>query len=204
MGNRKYSVIVFDLGNVLIPFDYSIMMKRLDQVEEGLGKKFMDHYKANYHIHRQFERGKLTNDEFIEIMLKSCNGSLDRETFCRYYSEIFRLNNDVVALIPELKKKYKVVLLSNTNDIHRQYGYKQYEFLKHFDKLILSHEVKAVKPEPEIYKAVEAFTQVPAEEHIFVDDVLEYVEGAKKMGWDAVQFTSYGQLVEDFKARGIL
>lgn len=204
MENRKYSVIVFDLGNVLIPFDYSIMMKRLDLVEEGLGSRFMEHYKENYHIHRKFERGDLTEDEFIELMLHPSNGSLDRETFCRYYSEIFRVNEDVASLLPELKKKYKVVLLSNTNSIHREYGYKQYSFLKHFDRLILSHEVGAVKPEAEIYKAVEAYTQVPPEEHIFIDDVLEYVEGAKKMGWDAVQFTSYGQLLEDLKARGIL
>lgn len=204
MEKRKYSVIVFDLGNVLIPFDYNIMINRLDSVEEGLGKQFMEHYRANYHIHRKFERGELTNDEFIDLMLKSCNGSLDRETFCRYYSEIFSLNSDVAALLPELKKKYRIVLLSNTNDIHRQYGYKQYEFLKYFDKLILSHEVGAVKPEPEIYKAVEEFTQASPEEHIFIDDVLEYVEGAKKMGWDAVQFTGYEQLVKDFNARGIL
>ncbi|MGE5429790.1 MAG: HAD family hydrolase [Syntrophomonadaceae bacterium] len=204
MENRKYSVIVFDLGNVLIPFDYSIMMNRLELVQEGLGDKFMNHYKENYHIHRKFERGELTEDEFIHLMLHPCNGSLDRETFCRYYSEIFSVNEDVAALLPELKKKYKVVLLSNTNSIHREYGYKQYGFLKYFDKLILSHEAGAVKPEPEIYKAVEAFTQARPEEHIFIDDVLEYVEGAKKMGWDAVQFTSCAQLVEDLKARGIL
>ncbi|HEX2866695.1 MAG TPA: HAD family phosphatase [Ignavibacteriales bacterium] len=204
MENRKYSVIVFDLGNVLIPFDYSIMMKRLDLIEEGLGQKFMEHYKENYHVHRKFERGDLTEDEFIDLMLHPCNGCLDRETFCRYYSEIFRVNEDVASLLPELKKKYKVVLLSNTNSIHREYGYKQYSFLMHFDRLILSHEVGAVKPEPEIYKAVEAYTQAPPEEHIFIDDVLEYVEGAKKMGWDAVRFSSYGQLLEDLKARGIL
>ncbi|MCU7495969.1 MAG: HAD family phosphatase [Ignavibacteria bacterium] len=204
MENRKYSAIVFDLGNVLIPFDYSIMMNRLDLIEKGLGKKFMTHYKNNYDIHRKFERGDLKSEEFIELMLKSCNGNLDKETFCRYFSEIFRLNSDVAALLPELKKKYKVVLLSNTNSIHREYGYKNYEFLKHFDKLILSHEVGAVKPEPAIYKAVEDFTKLPPEEHIFIDDVLEYVEGAKKMGWDAVQFTGYGKLVEDLKARGII
>lgn len=204
MEKRKYSVIVFDLGNVLIPFDYTIMINRLDLIEEGLGHRFMEHYKANYHIHRKFERGKLTEDEFIGLMLHPLNGSLDRETFCRYYSEIFRVNEDVASLLPELKKKYKVVLLSNTNSIHREYGYKQYSFLKHFDRLILSHEVGAVKPEPEIYRAVEAFTQAPPEEHIFIDDVLEYVEGAKKMGWDALQFTSCTQLLEDFKGRGIL
>lgn len=204
MGKRKYSVIVFDLGNVLIPFDYNIMINRLELVEEGLGKKFMEYYKENYSLHRSFERGEISSEEFIKTMLHPCNGSIDNETFCRYYSEIFRVNEDVAALLPGLKKKYKVVLLSNTNSIHREYGYKQYEFFRHFDKLILSHEVGAVKPEPEIYKAVEEFTKMPPEEHIFIDDVAEYVEGARKMGWDAVQFRGYEKLLEDLKSREIL
>lgn len=204
MENRKYSVIVFDLGNVLIPFDYQIMINRLDQLKEGLGKRFMEHYKLNYSIHRSFERGDIKEDDFLEIMLESCERALDKETFCRYYSEIFTENKEVTALLPELKKSYKLVLLSNTNGIHREYGYKHYEFFKNFDKLILSHEVGAVKPEPEIYKAVERFTGLPAEEHIFIDDVSDYAEGARKMGWDAIQFKNAGLLKDELKARNII
>ncbi|MGE5682699.1 MAG: HAD family hydrolase [Bacillota bacterium] len=204
MENRKYSVIVFDLGNVLIPFDYTIMINRLEAVKEGLGKKFMEHYKKNYDIHRKFERGDIKEDDFLEIMLESCERTVDRETFCRYYSEIFTENKEVSALLPELKNKFKVVLLSNTNGIHREYGYKHYEFFKHFDKLILSHEVGAVKPEPEIYKAVENYTGMPAEEHIFIDDVADYAEGARKMGWDAIQFKNPEQLKNELKSRGII
>jgi len=54
---------------------------------------------------------------------------------------------DVVALLPEIKKNYKLYLVSNTNSIHQKYGYQHYEFLKIFDKLFLSHEVGFVKPE---------------------------------------------------------
>lgn len=204
MGRRKYSVIVFDLGNVLIPFDYSIMTGRLDMIEPGLGKKFLDFYRENYQLHRSFERGDMTNEAFIEKMLSACGPALDSSTFCRYYSEIFRENEDVTALLPELKKKYQLVLLSNTNEIHLEYGYKHYGFLKYFDKLILSFEAKAVKPEPEIYRAVESFTGKLPEEHIFIDDVEEYVEGAQKMGWDAVQFTGFSQLKRDLEERGII
>lgn len=204
MENRNYSVIVFDLGNVLIPFDYSIMLSRLDTVKEGLGKRFMDNYKLNYAIHRSFERGDLKEDDFLEIMMQSCEGAIDKDTFCRYYSEIFTENYEVTALLPVLKKRFKLILLSNTNRIHREYGYKHYEFLKYFDKLVLSHETGAVKPEPEIYKAVENFTGLPSEEHIFIDDVADYAEGARKMGWDAIQFLNPLQLKQGFKSRGIL
>ncbi|MGE5400006.1 MAG: HAD-IA family hydrolase [Ignavibacteriales bacterium] len=204
MARRKYSVIVFDLGNVLIPFDYNIMFSRLENVKKGLGEKFMHYYRNNYALHRSFERGEISDEVFIDKMLESCDRSIDGLTFCKYYSEIFTVNENVAALLPELKKKYKLVLLSNTNGIHREYGYKQYDFLKHFDKLVLSHEAKAVKPEPEIYKAVEGFTRASAEEHLFIDDVLEYVEGAKKMGWDAIQFKNFEQLVSELESRDIL
>lgn len=202
---KKYSVVVFDLGNVLIPFDYNIMIRRLDELQEGLGESFMQAYKENYSYHRSFERGDISVEEFINTMLTHCGGVIDSDTFCRFYSEIFVLNEDVASLLPKLKEKgYKLVLLSNTNEIHRQFGYKHYEFFKYFDKLILSHEVRAVKPEPEIYKAVEAYTQLPPSEHIFIDDVSEYVQGAKSAGWDAVQFTGYDKLVEELRSRSIL
>lgn len=204
MARRKYSVIVFDLGNVLIPFDYSIMKKRLDEIKPGLGEEFYSFYLDNYEVHRNLERGKLPPADFITVMLNKCEGALDEKTFCRFYSEIFRINEDVAELLPVLKKKYKLVVLSNTNAIHQEYGYKGYQFFKHFDGLILSHEVGSVKPEPEIYKAVENYTGFPAEEHLFIDDVPEYVKGAKQAGWDAVQFISYNQLIKDLTDRGII
>ncbi|MGE5498273.1 MAG: HAD-IA family hydrolase, partial [Syntrophothermus sp.] len=178
MPNDRYSVIVFDLGNVLLPFDYSPMIQKLDNVKEGLGASFSSYYKENYMIHRKFERGDLTDAEFLKVMLEHCGNLIDEETFCRFYSEIFTENAEVTALLPELKKKYMLVLLSNTNNIHREFGYKHYDFFKYFDKLILSHEARAVKPEPEIYRAVESYTGHAPEKHIFIDDIAEYAEGA--------------------------
>ena len=73
-----------------------------------------------------------------------------------------------------------------------------------FDKLILSHEVGAVKPENKIYKAVEHFTEEKPDSHIFIDDILEYVEKAKSLGWDGIQFKDYDDLIKHFRARNIL
>lgn len=201
---RKYSAVVFDLGNVLIPFDYSIITNRLNDISEGLGDRFYSKYKDNYHIHREFESWSLSTEKFISIMLEWLEYKVNGEEFCELYSNIFTVNEDVAALLPEIKKKYKLVLLSNTNYIHQKYGWQKYEFLKHFDKLVLSHEAGAIKPEEKIYRTVEAFTQLPSEEHIFIDDVEEYVNGAKNIGWDGIQFTGYENLVEELKKRNIL
>ena len=103
-----------------------------------------------------------------------------------------------------LKHKYKLYLVSNTNSIHQKYGYKDYGFLKLFDKLFLSHEVGFIKPEKEFYQAVEKESGFPSEEHIFIDDILEYVDAAKKLGWDGIQFLGYKDLVNNFEKRNIL
>jgi putative hydrolase of the HAD superfamily len=78
------------------------------------------------------------------------------------------------------------------------------DLLKYFDKLILSYEVHAVKPEPEIYKAVEAYTQAPPEKHLFIDDIAEYAEAARKLGWDAIQYINFKKLEMELTKRKIL
>ncbi len=204
MLTNNYSVIVFDLGNVLINFDYNIAIKKLDSIEQNLGRKFYDNYRANYHIHRQFEKGVLTEEEFLEIMLANLDHKVEAEDFCRIYSEIFEPNQEVISLLPKLKNKYQLILLSNTDPLHKKYGWEKYEFLSQFDHKVLSFEANSVKPEEKIYRTVEQFSQSPSHKHLYIDDIPEYVEAAKQLGWDAIQFLNYNQLYEELRGRGIL
>jgi glucose-1-phosphatase len=200
---KKYTVIVSDLGNVLLPFDYGNLIRKLNKVEAGLGDKFAKLYKDNYDVHRNFESGLLSKKDFLKIMMGWTNNKLTREQFCKLYSKIFKLNKNVVALLPKFKKNFKLVLLSNTNIIHYQYGWKDYSFIRYFDKLVVSYKVGANKPEENIYRAVEKFTKQPSSSHLFIDDIKEYINGAKKLGWDGIQFKNYKQLVRDLKKKGI-
>ncbi len=200
----KYSVIVFDLGKVLIPFDYEPVIEKFNQLKPNLGNKFKQLYAENYHIHQRFERGDYSLAQFLEIMLEWLEGTITAEEFCTVFSNIFTVNQDMIELLPLLKEKYTLVLLSNTNEMHKSYGYGHFEFFNHFDKLILSHEAGAIKPEEKIYRSVEAYTRKPSEEHFFIDDISEYVEGAKKCGWGGTQFLGYEKLVEVLKAEEIM
>ena len=204
MIKRKYSAVVFDFAEVIVPFDYKHFVEKVNKHKPGIGEKFLQLYKDNYSTHRDFEKGLLAEDKFIKIMLGYLDNCIDEETFCKYWSDIFSFNDDVIALLPVLKKNYKLYLISNTNSIHKKYGYQNYEFLELFDKLILSHEVKFIKPEKEIYLEVEKVSGFPSEEHIFVDDILEYVDAAKSLGWDGIQFIGYDDLVMNFKTKEIL
>ncbi len=201
---RKYSAIVFDLGNVLIHFDYNILIEKISRIEPALANKFVEYYRSNYSIHRNFERGFVSEEKFINKMLEVIDNRIDANTFCKYYADIFRVNKKVASLLPILKNNCKLFLLSNTDSIHQKYGWQKYDFLKHFDKLILSYETGAVKPEEKIYRAVEDASGYPSEEHIFIDDVEEYVNAAKKLGWDGIHFSNYNSLVEELKLRDIL
>lgn len=200
----KYSVIVFDLGNVLIPFDYTKPIEHFNNLKPGLGDRFAQLYKENYHIHRSFEKGELSRSQYLAQMIEWLEGRINGDEFCRIFSDIFTLNQDVIDLLPKLKEHYTLCLLSNTNEIHKEYGYQHHEFLNYFDKLFLSHEVRAIKPEEKIYRAVEKFTGKPSGEHLFIDDIQEYIDGAKACGWDGIQFNSYGELLTEFNARRIL
>ena len=204
MRNRNYSVIVFDLGNVLLPFDYNKLLSRLEKIESGLGKHFEEIYYSNYKFHRDFERGKVSEEKFIKRMLEILNHKIDSETFCNYYANIFEVNEEVTALLPKLKENYKLMILSNTDPIHTKYGWEHYGFLQHFDKLILSHEAGAVKPEEKIYRAAENASGAPSDEHLFIDDIGKYVDAAKNLGWDGIHFTGYSNLIEELKSRNII
>lgn len=200
----KYSVIVFDLGNVLLFFDYQKVISGFEQIERGLGAKFAEYYKQNYEVHRKFERGEYSTEQFTSIMLQVLDNKVSKDDFYRIYSEIFSPNTDLVNVLPVLKEKYKLIILSNTNSIHQNYGWKQFDFLKYFDKLILSYEVGSVKPEKKIYKVVEAYTGVPPSEHFYTDDILEYVSAGRSLGWDAAQFVNNQKLFREFEDRGII
>lgn len=204
MSSSKISAIVFDLGNVLLPFDYTLAIDKLNQIESNLGNRFIRFYNSNYHLHRDFEKGIISETAFLNIMLEAVDHKINAETFCKTFSEIFTTNDNVISLLPVLKNNYRLFLLSNTNSIHQEHGWKKYEFLKYFEKLILSHEIKSLKPEEKIYKELEKASGLPSSKHFYIDDIPEYVTAAKNIGWDAVQFVDYKNLVADLKERNII
>lgn len=197
----EIKAVVFDLGMVLIPFNYDFALNRLNLLKPGSGEKVMEFVKENYHHFRAFEAGKMSEDEFITMLMKAgeVEGIIDRERFCYIYSEIFSINYDVAELLERLKQNYRLFLLSNTNSVHKKYGYENFKFLRHFEKLFLSHEIGHVKPEPEIYRAVEKYSGLKPEEHLFIDDIMDYAEGARNCGWKAIRFINYNDLLEQLQ-----
>jgi glucose-1-phosphatase len=197
-----HKAVVFDLGKVLVPFDFKIGYRAL----EGACPYRADEIRARIAqsgLVKPFETGLIEPLDFFAQLSAALDLSLDYEGFCRAWSSIFfgQLIGDTV--LESLAGRYRLLLLSNTNAIHWQMIRANYSMLQYFHDCVLSFEERAMKPDPAIYRALVARAGCQPEECFFTDDIALNVEGARLMGIDAVQFESPAQLQREMASRGI-
>jgi len=152
----------------------------------------------------RFESGQIEPEEFVAELCRVLELNVSYEQFCELWSSIFLPHTLIPdSFVESLKADYRLLLLSNTKAIHFEMIQQHYPLLRHFDHYVLSYKVGAMKPYPQIYEAALAQAECRAEECFFTDDLLPYVEGARRLGIDAVQFQSFAQLQEEMKLRGV-
>jgi putative hydrolase of the HAD superfamily len=151
----------------------------------------------------RFETGLIEPRDFVAEMSAVLDLKIDYDRFCRVWSSIFTGTLVPENLLAGLAARYRLMLLSNTNAIHFEGLRASHPMLRHFHDLVLSYEVKAMKPRPEIFQAAIARAGCRAEECFYTDDVAAFVTAARNLGIDAVQFESAAQLEREFAARGI-
>lgn len=199
--NELIKAVIFDLGRVIVPFDFERGYARIEAMTGIPAREVPARIRPTGLVER-LESGKIEPRDFVRELSETLGLRCTYEEFCRIWSSIFLPE----TLIPEellrgIAARYRLVLLSNTNAIHFEMIQANYPLLKHFHAMILSHEVGAMKPAPEIYRrAVEAAGCLP-EECFFTDDIAEYVEGARRCGIDAVQFRSAEQIEAELRRR---
>jgi putative hydrolase of the HAD superfamily len=196
--------VIFDLGKVIIPFDFKRGIERMAPFCKYDAMTGIPERIRGKDLYARFESGQLEPDAFFREMSDLLEFSCGYEEFCDAWSAIFYPE----TLIPEsmlegLKRNYRLVLLSNTNAIHFDMVSERYPLLRHFDEYVLSYKVRAMKPSPRIFEAAIAAAQCAPEECFYTDDIAEYVEGARRLGMDAVQFESREQIERELRARGV-
>ncbi len=195
--------IIFDLGNVIIPFDFRRGYAALEAHTGLPAAEIPERIRATGLV-PELESGRIEPRPFVEAINQALGTSISYETFCEIWSSIFFPETLIPeSLVQTLKQNYRLLLLSNTNAIHFEMVRDAYPILRHFDHLILSHEVKAMKPEPAIYAAVLSHAQARPEECFFTDDIPAYVEAARAAGIQAEQFLGHEKLLADLRARGV-
>jgi len=198
-----YRAILFDLGKVLVHFDFRLGYRALEGRCHYPAAEIPKRLAATGLVER-FETGLIEPREFVRSMSEALGLGMDYEEFCRVWSCIFRHPLLPDSMLEGLAKHYRLVLLSNTNAIHFESIRRNYPLLRHFRGIVLSYEVKAMKPRPEIYQAAITAAACSAGECFYTDDIAEYVTAARHLGIDAVRFESSEQLQREMAARGIL
>lgn len=197
-----HKAVVFDLGKVLVPFDFKIGYRAL----EGACPYSADEIRsriAQSGLVKPFETGLIEPEDFFTQLSAALGLSIGYEGFCQAWSSIFFGQLIADKVLESLAARYRLLLLSNTNAIHWQMIRANYPMLRYFHGCVLSFEERAMKPDPAIYRALVARAGCRPEECFFTDDIALNVEGARLMGIDAVQFESPAQLQREMASRGI-
>ncbi len=196
--------VIFDLGNVLVPFDFKRAYSRLAPLISCETHEIPTRLRSTDLIHR-LETGRIEPPRFVEELGALLGFRLTYSEFCELWSSVFMVEPLVPeALVASLASTYRLVVLSNTNAIHFPMLRANYPILGHFHSFVLSYEVGACKPSPVIYQEAIRQAGCAPGECFFTDDIALYVEAAREHGMEAVQFESAAQIERELRARGTL
>ena len=180
-------LFVFDLGNVILPFNHLQIVPKLRGhcangrfSEEEIFRYMFDFEKG---LINRYEEGRMSSLEFFLVLRDRYGLELDFEQFKEIWNNIFWDNQEVNEIIAYLKARgFTLLLLSNTNELHFCHILEQYPIVHLFDDWILSFEVGAKKPEQRIFQSIFEKADVLPEKVFYIDDVAEYIEAARRMG----------------------
>jgi len=198
-----HRAILFDLGKVLVHFDFRIGYRALES-SCSIPAADIPKRLAPTGLVERFESGQVEPREFVDEFRRTLGIELEFEQFCEIWSSIFTHEILPESLLESLARRYRLVLLSNTNALHFAMIRQWYaHLLRHFSALVLSYEVGAMKPRPEIFDAAVMAAGCAPGECFYTDDIAAYTEAARARGIDAVLFESREQIEAAMRERGI-
>ena len=200
----KIEAILFDLGKVLIDFNFETGLQAL-HASCSISRIQLEEVLWNENSIRRYERGEISTREFHKYLCENATLKMDLPQFCQTWGSVF-LPGLLVSedLIVTLGRKYPLILVSNTNEAHIEFVREKYHVLDYFDRQILSYEVGSLKPDPEIFEhAIEA-SECAADALFFTDDREENVIAASELGIHAHQFKTEAKLIEALQAVGAM
>ena len=198
----RHKSLIFDLGRVLVYFDFARAYRALEAFCPCAAPEMPKRLFTTDLVQR-LETGRISARDFYAGFSQLIQLDLDYDRFCGIWASIFTHALLPESLLENLSKRYRLVLLSNTNPIHFEMIRRAYPHLKYFHDLTLSYEVGALKPEEAIYRAALERAGCEPGECFYTDDIPEFVEAGRRTGMDAVKFESREQLERELGARGI-
>jgi len=171
-----YGVIIKESKGNFIPYTYN----HFPQSEH-------DRITKAFRVDKLFTKagnGEITSDEFLSAL-----GYVDTQFHMRDYIENhLTIDEDFYAFAESMKDKYKYALLSNDVSDWSKYITEYYKLNKYLPIKIVSADVHCRKPEAKIFEIALEYLGVPADECIFIDNSVENLRSASKIGMDAILF----------------
>jgi putative hydrolase of the HAD superfamily len=199
-------VILYDLGNVILPFNHFQIAEKLSRSSQR--KEFQDPQKMFSYLFdfekgavNGYEVGKVSSLEFFQSLRGFLQLSLSFEDFIPIWNEIFTEDQEVSQIILSQKGRWRLGLLSNTNPLHFDYALAKFSIIRVFDRWILSHEVGFKKPAVEIFQKAVQWASVDPRKILFIDDMKKHVEVAASLGIQGIHFVSAVQLREELSLK---
>jgi putative hydrolase of the HAD superfamily len=193
----EIKVLVFDFGNVVGFFDHRRTSRRL-AAHADLPADAIHAHLFDRSLEEDYESGRISTAEFLKRIRERCRLRCDEATLAAAWADIFWPNQHVCALLPQLKSRYRLLLASNTNELHARHYCRQFaETLRHFDALVFSHEVGARKPKAAFYEYCQRLAGCEPQACLFIDDLPANVEGARACGWNGIVYKG----IDDLRAR---
>lgn len=176
----KIRAAIFDIGNVLVLFDYMRAARRL--VEKNGLREVPDRARVADAVHR-YESGGLDRGQFLALVRPEFRDSGPAEDFVQIWEDIFDENGPMTLLARRMSASVPVFLISNIGDIHLEYLRRTYDVFGIFSDGIFSFESRLMKPDPRVFDlAAKRFGVDPAMT-VYFDDVRENCEAAASRGF---------------------
>ncbi len=201
-------LFVFDLGNVILPFDNRPIAEKLHARSRRPDASTPAEIFAYLFDMRNgsinpYEEGLSSSMEFFLDIKERYRLDVDFDEFREIWNNIFWENLEVNEIIVYLKAKgFPLFLLSNTNEMHFAHIIERYPIVHLMDEWILSFEVGAKKPKKRIFDAIFERMDVRRDEVFYVDDMEEYVERARGMGMKGLVFRQPADLWKIIEVNG--
>ncbi len=178
--------VVFDLGKVLLDFDYSILVRRMVP-RSRLNEVELNQLLNQAPLLLRYETGSLSTAEFFAEVQNASGFNGSEDEFTSFFADIFTPIAPMIALHAQLRSRgVPTYIFSNTNDIAIAYIRRTFPFFSNFAGYVLSYEHGAMKPDAPLYAVVEEITGLRGTELLYLDDRHENITAGAARGWRAI------------------
>jgi HAD superfamily hydrolase (TIGR01509 family) len=186
---RNITTLIFDFGGVLVNLDKQLCLAEFAKLGVFNLEKLISNYtQSGFFL--GLEKGSVSAAEFrTEIKKLSAKKLTDEEIDYAWNSFLIEIPEYKLDLLFELRKKYRILMLSNTNAIHfeqvahREFSKKGLSLDHYFDKCYLSYKLGMAKPQEDIFAHILDNETTPANQMLFLDDGVQNIETAKRLGF---------------------